>query len=125
MGFLTAMVERLARAPEEIRAENLQQWASSIEGVTLIANAEERRRCKVAGVIQNVRIDPREGRDSVEATIIDGTGEIVARWLGRHGLAGIRLEMGLIIEGTIGRGADGELVILNPDYVLVPSPEHG
>ena len=125
MGFLTDWVGRLARAPEEIRAENLRNWASSIKDVTPIADIPERQRCKVAGVIQNIRIDPREGRDSVEATIIDGSGELVARWLGRHGLAGIRLGMGLILEGTIGRGPDGELVILNPDYVLVPSPEHG
>lgn len=125
MGFLNAAVDRLARAPEEIRADNLREWTATIEGAQPIAEVTERQPCKVAGVIQNVRIDPREGRDSVEATIIDGSGQLVARWLGRHSLAGIRLGAGLILEGTPGRGPDGDLVVLNPDYVLVPSPEHG
>lgn len=85
-----------------------------------------RERVKVAGVIQNIRIDPREGTGSIEATFIDGTGEMVAKWLGRQSLAGISLGAGLVIEGMIGStGSDGECVILNPEYDLIPSPEHG
>ena len=85
-----------------------------------------RERVKVAGVIQNIRIDPREGTGSIEATFIDGTGEMVAKWLGRQSLSGISLGAGLVIEGMIGStGAAGECVILNPEYDLIPSPEHG
>ncbi|MFN2526135.1 MAG: DNA-binding protein, partial [Actinomycetota bacterium] len=62
---------------------------------------------------------------SIEATVFDGSGELVARWLGRRALSGIRLGTGLIIEGVTGVGDDGELVVLNPDYELVPGPEHG
>jgi hypothetical protein len=29
------------------------------------------------------------------------------------------------MEGTPGTAKDGQLVILNPDYELVPDPEHG
>ena len=78
----------------------------------------------MAGVIQNIRIDPRVGSGSIEATIIDGTGQMVAKWLGRSSLSGITLGMGLIIEGAVGVGSDGELTVLNPDYRLVPGPEH-
>lgn len=49
---------------------------------------------------------------------------MVAKWLGRSALSGITLGMGLIIEGIIGVGGDGELTVLNPDYRLVPGPEH-
>ncbi len=84
-----------------------------------------RQRGKVAGVVQNIRIDPREGRGSIEATIIDGTGRMVAKWLGRRSLQGVTLGVGLIVEGLPGTGEDGELVILNPEYELVPGPEHG
>ncbi len=50
---------------------------------------------------------------------------MVARWLGRSSLSGIRLGAGLIVEGTPGVGEHGELVVLNPEYQLVPGPEHG
>lgn len=119
------MLERLARPPEDIRAENLREWVSTIEGVTPIASVEARKRYKVAGVVQNIRIDPRQGRDSIEATIIDGTGQLVVKWLGRHELSGIRLGAGLIVDGIVGADQNDELVILNPEYVLVPDPETG
>lgn len=86
---------------------------------------EPRQRVRVAGVIQNIRIDPREGTGSIEATLIDGTGELVAKWLGRQSLFGISLGTGLVIEGMIGSsGTAGERVVLNPEYKLIPSPEH-
>jgi hypothetical protein len=123
--FVERMLERLSRTPDEIRAENLRAWAATISGATPIAKCEPRTKSRVAGVVQNLRIDPREGRDSVEATIIDGSGEMVAKWLGRSSLQGVTLGMGLVIDGTVGLDRDGEKIILNPDYRLVPGPEHG
>ncbi len=76
-------------------------------------------------MIQNIRIDPREGSGSIEATLIDGTAQMVVKWLGRQSLSGIQLGMGLVAEGTIGGDPGGEPIILNPDYQLVPGPEHG
>lgn len=124
MSFLSEVLERLARPPEEIRAENLRNWLATVPGATPLAQVEPRNRLKVAGVVQNIRIDPRGG-GSVEATIIDGTGTLVVKWLGRHELAGVGLGVGLIVEGTIGKDPDGELIVLNPEYDLVPAPEHG
>lgn len=125
MTFLGDLIQRLARPPQEIRAEQLREWASSIPGVIPISEVEPRTRCKLAGVIQNVRIDPRQGSGSIEATVNDGTGQIVAKWLGRQKLAGIGLGTGLIFEGTVGQGARDQLQVLNPEYQLVPAPEHG
>jgi hypothetical protein len=119
------VIEKLGRSPEDIRAENLRRWVTSMGEVTTIKDVEPRQRTRVAGVIQNIRIDPRNGRDAIEATIIDGTDRMVAKWLGRASLSGIQLGMGLIMEGVPGAGPDGMLVMLNPEYVLVPGPEHG
>jgi hypothetical protein len=119
------VIQKLGRSPEDIRAENLRGWVASIDHVTTLATVVPRKRSRVAGVIQNIRIDPRNGRDSIEATIIDGTNKMVAKWLGRSSLSGIQLGMGLIMEGVPGAGPDGTLVMLNPEYVLVPGPEHG
>ena len=124
VAFLSKLLERLSRPPEDVRAHNLREWASNVEGTCPIADVVPRERHRVAGVISNIRIDPRAGRGSVEATIIDGTGSMIAKWLGRAKLSGIRLGAGLVIEGIAGRQEE-DLVVLNPDYELVPGPEHG
>ncbi len=122
---LREILDKLGSSPEEIRADNLRSWASTIPGTVRIEDVVPRQRCRVTGVIQNVRIDPREGLGSIQATITDGTGELVAKWLGRAALAGIRLGMGLVLEGTAGVAPDGYLRVLNPEYELIPGPEHG
>jgi RecG-like helicase len=124
VGFLNGLLEKLSRHPEDIRAENLRRWIQTLPNITPLSEARARERCRVAGVIQNIRIDPREGRDSVEATITDGSGVLIAKWLGRSTMSGITLGSGLIMEGVVG-GEKGDLVILNPEYELVPGPEHG
>ena len=119
------MFENLTRAPEEVRAENLSAWASTFPDVVPIRDVQPRQKSRVAGIIQNIRIDHRTGSGSIEATITDGTGELVAKWLGRSSLAGVTLGMGVLVEGTPGQTPTGEVAILNPEYRLVPGPEHG
>lgn len=123
--LLSRFIHKLARPPEDIRAENLRKWASTVDGATPIGQLRPRERCRVAGVVQNIRIDPRTGSGSIEATIIDGTGQMTVKWLGRSALSGITLGMGLIVDGIIGSTPDGKLNILNPEYRLFPGPEHG
>ena len=125
MASLSGLFESLSKAPEQVRDENLRKWTRSIEGTSPISEVEPRSRFKTAGVIQNLRIDPGRGGGSVDATIIDGTGQMVVRWLGRSRLSGIRLGMGLIVEGIAAAGEGDECVILNPEYQLVSGPEHG
>ncbi|HYY44055.1 MAG TPA: hypothetical protein VE975_02565 [Actinomycetota bacterium] len=121
---LRDVFEKLVRPPEEDRAENLRRWAQHIGGTTRIADLQARKRACAAGVIRNIRIDPTEGTGTVEATFTDGTGQMVAKWLGRPSMAGIRLGVGIVVEGTPGMGEDNELVVLNPEYRLIPGPEH-
>jgi hypothetical protein len=104
-----------------------QALASTIAGATSISQVEARTPCKVAGVVQNIRIDPREGTGSIEATIIDGKradDRQVARALFRLRASpwGMRIGCG---GRAVGKGEDDELVILNPEFRLVPDPEHG
>ncbi len=120
-GFLT----KLTRPPEELRAEHLKAWMSKLPEVTPIGDLQARRRFRAAGVIRNIRIDPREGSGSIEASITDGTGEMVAKWLGRSTMSGIRLGAGLIVEGTIGVADNGVPLVLNPEYELTAGPSRG
>jgi hypothetical protein len=125
MALLSRLLESLSRPASEIRAENIRAWVATLKDVTPIAEVEPRKRFRVAGVIENIRIDPREGTGSIEATIDDGSGRMVARWLGRSSLHGVQLGTGLVMEGIAGSGEHDECVILNPEYELVPGPEHG
>jgi hypothetical protein len=125
MALVGNLFAKLARSPEETRAEHCNHWARTIPGTVPIGQIRARDRVKVAGVIRNIRVDPREGSGAIEVTIFDGTGEAVAKWLGRRSLSGIRLGEGLVIEGIAGTGKDDRLVVLNPEYELVPGPEHG
>ena len=122
--FKTAL-QKLGQTPDEARAEGLRSWVSTVPNATPIEDLEPRTHQVAAGVIQNIRIDPREGSGYVEATIIDGTGELVVRWLGRRAMSGIRLGMGLIVEGIVGKTPADEPLLLNPEYELVSGPEHG
>jgi hypothetical protein len=122
---LNKFLNRLGQSPEELSAENLRRWAATIPRVTPLAEAPPRERVEVTGVVQKIRIDPREGTGSIEATLSDGTGEIVARWLGRQTLAGVRLGAALVMEGIIGTTPDGRRAILNPQYDLVEGPGRG
>jgi RecG-like helicase len=123
--IISRFIDRLARPPEETRAENVRRWAAGVPGTTSIADVKERQPARVAGVIQNVRIDPREGHGCIEATIIDGTGKLIVKWLGRPTKAGIQLGNGLVVSGVVGRSPSGGFQVLNPEYELVTGPEHG
>lgn len=125
MARLSALLEELGRSPAEARAQNLRRWSASIPGTTAIAALEPRKHQKTAGVVQNIRIDPRPTSRSIEATIIDGTGQMVVKWLGRPQIQGINLGSGLIVSGMVGRTDEDEPMILNPDHEVVRDPEHG
>lgn len=118
-------LEKLAQPPEVLRAENLRRWSSGIPGTTPIRDVQPRQRVKIAGVVTKIRIDQGERSGSVEATLWDGTGELKAKWSGRQSLAGVALGVGLVIEGLFGAADSGGCVVLNPEYDLHISPEHG
>ena len=125
MATLSRLLERLARPAEKARMEHLKVWADTLEGTQRIGEVTPRTRCRVAGVITNIRIDPRQGGGTIEATITDGTGRMVARWLGRSSMKGIRLGAGLLLQGTSSVPEAGEMILLNPEYELIPGPEQG
>ena len=103
MPLLRGFLDKLTQPPEEIRDEHLRTWVEALPGITPIQDLAERRRFKVAGVIQNIRIDPREGSGSIEVTISDGTGDMMVKWLA---------VLGLVLA----------MLVLNPEYQLTTGP---
>jgi hypothetical protein len=121
---LNKVTTGITRSPEETRAENLRDWAETIPGTVRISHIKPRERVRVVGVIEKIRVDPREGKASIEATFSDGTGQMVAKWL-RGKVEGIRLGRGLIVTGACGGDPESGFAILNPEYDLIDGPHHG
>jgi RecG-like helicase len=111
--------KRLSQDQSDLRADSIRAWASSVEGATPIAAVEPRSVARVAGVVENVRVRPREGVPAFEATVDDGTGTVVAVWLGRRAIPGLSLGSRLILEGRVG-GGSGRMQMMNPSFEFAP-----
>ena len=93
-------------------------------GTVAISSVRPRQRTTVAGRVHTLRIQPRAGVASLEATIDDGTGTIVVVFLGRRSEPGIEPGVQLLVEGMVGERGN-QLQILNPYFeILVPAAGH-
>jgi hypothetical protein len=115
MGAVRKFFRRMAESDEERLAEELREWAGTVEGTVRVGEAPLRRRVKVAGVVRRITVRPVEGFEALEAVIYDGTGEVTAVWLGRRSIPGLLLGSRLVLQGVIGRERSG-LRIVNPEF---------
>lgn len=117
---LRKMLQRFTTSVDELDKERLVEFASKIPDATPIGHARPRDEVKVVGEIQSVRIVPRAGSPSLEATITDGTGALVAMWTGRRRIAGIAPGKRLVVTGRGSpTGPGGRLLLFNPRYELL------
>jgi len=113
--MLKNFFKRLRQDESERRAETIRAWANSVPGTTAIADVEPRTVARIAGVVEGLRVRPREGVQAIEAVLSDGSGTVTAVWLGRRSLPGLALGARLIVEGRCG-GARAQLQVMNPHY---------
>jgi hypothetical protein len=118
--FFRRLSRRLIETDEErLRAET-REWASSIPGCTPISEAPSRTRVRVAGVVRRITVRPIEGFESVEAVLSDGTGEIVALWMGRRSIHGMSLGTRMLAEGVLsGQSRSERRKMVNPKFEFV------
>jgi hypothetical protein len=107
---------------DEQRARQIRAWAAAVPGVTPICDAAPRSVGRVAGVVESLRVRPREGVQAIEAVLTDGSGTVTAVWLGRRTMPGLTLGSKLILEGRFG-GERARLHVMNPQFEFAP-PEH-
>lgn len=116
MGIRRA-IERITKPVEEDDREKLMAFRAE-QGTIPIALVPLRKPVRVSGQVQVLRIEPRAGAPSLEATVSDGNGSLVAIFLGRKKITGISNGRRLILEGVV--WADGpHRVMLNPSYTLL------
>jgi amino acid transporter len=91
-------------------------------GAIPIGDLRPRQRARVAGRIRTVRVQPRAGVPSLECTIADGTGQLMAVFQGRRRVAGIEPGARVVVEGMVAtRGHSAGMV--NPLYWIISTPE--
>jgi hypothetical protein len=117
---LKKLFQRLTTPVSELDQERLRKFCESRVGVTPIAALEPRTEGTVIGEISAVRIVPRAGSPSLEATITDGTGTVLVVWTGRRHIAGVSPGRRLVVSGRgAPTGPRDRLLIFNPRYELL------
>ncbi len=115
MGWFRRLVRRFAQTDEERLREEIRTWSEGIPGTRAISACPSREPVRVAGLVSRLRVRPLNGSTSLEAVISDGTGEVIASWLGRSHIPGLALGTGVVLEGVLAPGRDG-LRMVNPRF---------
>lgn len=105
------------------RSTTIRSWAAGYEDCLWLDKVEPYRICRVAGVVQRLRIDPSAG--TVETTVTDGNSQLRARWVLRHQPLQLRAApgSGLVLEGVARPDLTGEVLFEEPSFEIVPGPE--
>jgi hypothetical protein len=90
--------------------------------VTPIGEVRWRDQVRVKGQVHSVRVAPQRDVPTFEVVLDDGTGTLLAVFLGRRELAGVRVGSRLEMVGTAGIHQN-RLAVLNPSYRLLPAAE--
>ena len=114
------LFRRLTVSDAELDRERLRQFCRDVPGVIPIGDAKPREEVTVAGEIASLRIVPRAGTPSLEATVKDGSGSMVVVWTGRRQIPGVAPGRRLVLSGRgKPQGAGSRLTVFNPRYELL------
>jgi RecG-like helicase len=120
-GWLGRKLHRLTCDTRELEAEELQDQIQEV-GATPVGACAVRRNACVSGSIRSVTLKSLAGAPSLEAEVWDGTGSVVAIFLGRRRINGIETGRHIVLRGRITE-RDGQTTIYNPRYELLPASQ--
>src|SRR5205823_1703135 len=113
-------VSKLPEHPPITDPERLRKFCESRQGVVSIVDLPPRVEGTVVGEITSMRIVPRAGSPSLEATMSDGTASLLVVWTGRRKIAGVAPGKRLVVSGRgAATGPKGRLLMFNPSYELL------
>ncbi len=117
-------LQKLRTPAEEFGRAQLRDFCGDlcarVPDITPIADVAPRQEVSAVGEITSLRIVPRAGSPSLEATVTDGSGTIIASWTGRRQIAGVSPGRRLIVHGRANPcGPAGRMVLFNPTYELL------
>ncbi|HEY2333279.1 MAG TPA: amino acid permease, partial [Acidimicrobiales bacterium] len=102
----------------ELERERLGRRFSDANAEGGITAAQERVPVRVTGEVTSSRVVPRAGSPSLEVTLSDGSGTVLAVFNGRRQIVGLEPGRAATLEG-VGRIDGGQLVLVNPAYTLL------
>jgi hypothetical protein len=121
---LLARVRWIRAWPDKKRRwlDEIRLWAAQRDDCLWLDRVETYRPCRVAGVVTCLRIDPRAG--VIQATISDGQASLGAEWPIEPPVKQLRVApgVGLILEGLARLDRDGQLLMVEPAFEIVPGP---
>jgi amino acid transporter len=108
---------RIAEGPSETAAGHRPPH-DDVSTVTTIDAVRWRDRVRVRGQVRSMRVAPQRDVATLECVIDDGTGTLLAVFLGRRELGGVNVGSRIELVGTAGVHQN-RLAILNPGYRLL------
>jgi hypothetical protein len=115
---LRRRLSNLVAPQQQLHAQEERVEAVRLGG-TPVDQLPVRQPAMVCGTLRSVTLRPRAGVPALEAELFDGSGSLAVVWLGRRQIAGIEPGRRVRIQGMV-TNTDGERVIFNPRYELVP-----
>jgi hypothetical protein len=109
---------RIAEGGGETAAVPQRPPHDDVSTVTAIEAVRWRDRVRVRGQVRSIRVAPQRDVATLECVIDDGTGTLLAVFLGRRELAGVNVGSRIEVVGTAGVHQN-RLAILNPSYQLL------
>ena len=117
---LKKFFSKLTTSTDELDAAKLHLFCIGVEDVIPIGDLLAREEAAVVGEISALRIVPHAGSPSLEATVSDGSGSVVALWTGRRRIAGIAPGRRIVLRGRAApTPTDRRLTFYNPAYELL------
>ncbi len=116
----TAERGRLIATPKDAAAADRAPLHDT-DAVTAIGDVRWRDHVRVRGTVRSVRVAPQRDIPTFECVVDDGSGTLLAVFLGRRGMAGVKVGSPIEITGTAGVHQH-RLAILNPTYRLLAGP---
>jgi hypothetical protein len=95
-----------------------------VDTVTPIGEVRWRDHVRVAGQVRSIRVAPQRDIPTLVCVLDDGTGTLLAVFLGRRELAGVGVGSRIEVTGTAGVHQN-RLAILNPSYSLLTGSPAG
>ena len=115
--WLRRRINRLTADETEREAEQLQHQVAAV-GADKVSACRERDSVCIAGTIRSVTLKTVAGSPSLEAEVYDGSGSVVAIFLGRRRIPGIEAGRSIKLTGRLTM-QEHHQTIFNPRYELI------
>jgi RecJ-like exonuclease len=117
-GTVSGWFKRLTRDDDQLHAEVLSEEVDATGSMRALVCCQGDK-VKLHGRLRYVDLRPTDTQATLVAELYDGTEGVQLIWLGRRSIPGIEPGRTLNVRGRVAM-RDGQKVIYNPDYDLLP-----